>query len=484
MISRPIRLLFLICFFIVNTAWNGQEITISPAAQFLGIAHGAHLRPTYEYGQEILDFNALTGKDIAVLMYFSDWESVDVESGSFFDFFLLKKIQERMGDQGPVIMISWQPLNGRKKLAGKPACDRDYSGAIPLDDIINGHCDDYIRGFAQALKSRPERFLLRFAHEMNITDSPWWPGHYGQDASKYVQMWRHVHDLVESQNVTNVEWVWSPNYASNPGSSWNDLHNYYPGDIYVDWIGLSGYNWYSTRGVPWKTFQNLYHQVLVDLTCRYAKPQIIAEVGTVEGEPTKSGWIIEMYNQVPDYPFLRLVSYFNDFAYGSSASADFRVTTGTEESGHVAPLPQGSGVWTEAYSQAISRGIYRSDLPALAAVTPPHVYCGEATPVFLLTPDSSLIEPGETSLHSLIGLLYSEVQTVRLDLSQTPYFKDSFVSPAQLDTPWDIASITLIASASTPLGVYSIPVLVNSRELTIQVRVVSFVGKQYLPVIQ
>lgn len=481
---RVSRLLFVICFFLLNAGASNWEVSVSPAARLLGIAHAVHLRPTYEYGQEILDFNALVGKDIAVLMYFSDWKSFDVETGSFFDFFLLKKIQERMGDQGPVIMLSWQPINGRKILAGKPACEQDYSGTIPLDDIINGRCDRYIRGFAQALKSRPERFLLRFAHEMNITDSPWWPGHFGQDASKYVQMWRHAYDVFESENVPNVEWVWSPNYASNPKASWNDLHNYYPGDRYVDWIGLSGYNWYSTRGVPWKTFEDLYHQVLVDLACRYAKPQIIAEVGTVEGEPTKAGWIADMYDKTPNYPFLRLASYFNDFAYGSSTSADFRVTTSTAENGNVAPLPQGSGLWTEAYRLAIANGIYRSDLPDLASVTPPYVYCGENTPFFFVSPDSILIEPGDSSLHSLIGLLYDEVQTVSLDLSQLPYFRGSSVSPAQLDAPWDTASITLTASPSTPIGVYLVPVLVDAQRITIRVSVVSFAGRQYLPIIQ
>lgn len=478
------RLLFMIYFILSNSGASTWEATISPAARLLGIAHGVHLRPTYEYGQEILDFNTLTGKDIAVLMYFSDWKSVDIETGSFFDFFLLKKIEERMGNQGPVIMLTWQPINGRKSLAGKPACDQDYQGTIPLDDIIDGRCDRYIRGFAQALKSRPERFLLRFAHEMNISDSPWWPGHFGQDADKFIQMWRHVHDVLESQDVSNVEWVWSPNYASNPRTSWNDLYNYYPGDRYVDWIGLSGYNWYSTRGAPWKTFQDLYDQVLKDLACRYAKPQIIAEVGTVEGEPGKAGWITDMYDKMPDYPFLRLVSYFNDFAFANRTSADFRVTTGTEESGNVAPLPLGSGIWTEAYRGAIASEIYRPELPDLVSATPPHVYCGESAPFFLLSPENSLMEPGESSLHSLIGLLYEENQTVQLDLSQLPYFKGSFVSPARLDAPWDTAMITLTSAPSTPPGVYSVPVLVNGRRLTIQVEVATFVGRQFLPIIQ
>ena len=223
---------------------------------------------------------------------------------------------------------------------------------------------------------------------MNITDSPWWPGNWGSDdANLYVQMYQHVHDVIMggSEPPTNIEWVWSPNYASNPPDAWNAINNYYPGDAYVDWIGLSGYNWYNApgHGESWHSFNYLYDSVLTDFTCRYAKPQIIAEVGSVEGNGTtlsKADWITDLYQRAPSYPFLRSVVWFNDYAAASASQADFRVTTGSAAVGSadsVDPLPSGTHAWTNAYTSALSAPIYTSSLPSLAAATPSMVICDQ-----------------------------------------------------------------------------------------------------------
>jgi len=201
-------------------AWEGLGLdgsTLPPSgpAQVLGLAHAIHLRPTLNYGQEILNFSNLVGKRPAVVMYFMDWQGNPNASGleRYFDPYLLNTISNTLPVSArPAVMLTWQPLRGRQATG----CAQDYLEAIPLPDILNGKCDPYIRGFAQALKARPERFLIRFAHEMNISDSPWWVGHIGADPSLYVAVWRHVHRIFEEEGVSNVEWVWSPNYASNP----------------------------------------------------------------------------------------------------------------------------------------------------------------------------------------------------------------------------------------------------------------------------
>ncbi len=352
-------------------------------APSLDITHGAHLRPTVNYGDEILDFNALVGKDIGIVMYFLDWTGVSPTQA--FDDFLVNKIQEQVTNpsERPVVMLTWQPMKQNTAYG----CTQSYNGVIPPADIIAGNCDTYITQFAQELKSRSERFLLRFAHEMNISDSPWWPGNFGADASLYVQMWQHVYDVFELQGATNVEWVWSPNYASNPADAWNDIHNYYPGDTYLDWIGLSGYNWYDTR-IPsiWRSFDDLYNDVLADLACHYAKPQIIAEIGSVEGggsSPTKAEWIADTYTKAQNHPFLRSVIWFNDYAYANPSGADLRVTTGTAAEGGVNPLPSGSNTWTNAYSTALADAVYISSFPSLLDATPLASTCNSPFQLFI-----------------------------------------------------------------------------------------------------
>jgi beta-mannanase len=364
---------------------GGFELNVTPsfASGAEGITHAAHIRPTLEYGDEILDFNSLAGKNIGMLMYFLDWSGVSPTQA--FDPYLANKIQEQISNptDRPVIMLTWQPM----KQNNSYGCTQTYNGVIPPADVIAGNCDAYITQFALDLKSRSERFLLRFAHEMNITDSPWWPGNFGGDASLYVQMWQHVYDLFTAQSVTNVEWVWSPNYASNPADEWNGIHNYYPGNGYVDWIGLSGYNWYNTR-VPavWRTFEDLYDEVLKDFACSYAKPQVIAEIGSVEGGgavPTKADWILDAYQKAENYPFLRSIVWFNDYAYANPSGADFRVTTGTAQDGSVSSLPVGTNAWTNAYNQALSDITYVTDLPTLNDATPSQIFCNGAYATYL-----------------------------------------------------------------------------------------------------
>lgn len=54
---------------------------------------------------------------------------------------------------------------------------------------------------------------------------------------------------------------------------------------------------------------------------------------------SKAAWIRDAYSRAPSYPFLRVIQWFNDYAYADPNSADFRVTTSTAQDGSVQPLP-------------------------------------------------------------------------------------------------------------------------------------------------
>ena len=133
-----------------GTVLSAPSPTPSGPAQILGLAHAVHLRPTLNYGKEILDFSNLVGKRPALVMYFMDWQGNPNASGleRFFDPYLLNTISSTLPVyERPAIMLTWQPLHGRQATG----CAQDYPGAIPLTDILNGKCDLYIQGFAEAL---------------------------------------------------------------------------------------------------------------------------------------------------------------------------------------------------------------------------------------------------------------------------------------------------------------------------------------------
>ena len=454
----------------------------SSAATVLGIAHGAHLRPAfidygggkwYSYGDEVLGMNRLVGKDLAIVMYFVPW--------SAFDPFLLDDINKKVpAASRPVIMLTWEPSRDSK------GCDLGYNdGQGPLRAVNSGRCDGFIRQYARSVKARPERFIIRFAHEMNITDSAWWPGHYGLDANAYVSMFRRVRQIFREEGAANAEFMWSPNYASNGGDQWNNIYNYWPGDAYVDWIGLSGYNWYGWRSRPWEEYDVLYDGVLRDLACRYAKPVIISEIGSVDGpsDNAKANWVAHLYDDLDDYPFVRGIVWFNDFAYGNRGNADFRVTTGGQDcqqnggcSG-VQPLSGAAGQQTtNAYLSSVRKSYFSSKLPSLAQATPPYTLCGAPPKPFSLSSSTVAAKPGSTTTITLQGFLYSSQTQISMEL---PAGVTGTASPSTLPPPWGVSTIKLTASSKLAQGVQTGTIRAGSTSLPITF--VNLKPRVYLP---
>ncbi|WP_217631238.1 glycosyl hydrolase [Modestobacter sp. DSM 44400] len=81
---------------------------------------------------------------------------------------------------------------------------------------------------------------IRLMHEMNGNWYPWGSGANGNQPGEFVLAWRHVHDRFTALGVTNVAWTWAPNAVYTGGAPLAPL---YPGDAYVDAVGLSNYNW-------------------------------------------------------------------------------------------------------------------------------------------------------------------------------------------------------------------------------------------------
>jgi beta-mannanase len=156
---------------------------------------------------------------------------------------------------------------------------------------------------------------------MNGSWFPWGVGANGNSAADYVAMWRHVHDLFVAAGATNVTFVWCPSVDMQ--RSLAPLASLYPGDAYVDWTGLDGYNWGSNSAGNkggWLTFDEVYHSTYQEIanTIAPTKPMIVAEVGSTEHGGSKAAWITDMLTvQLPRrYPQIRGVVWFEQKADG------------------------------------------------------------------------------------------------------------------------------------------------------------------------
>ena len=150
--------------------------------------------------------------------------------------------------------------------------------------ILNGSSDGQIARNARRLRRFGRPLLLRWGWEMNGSWYAWSAAHNGDDASGYVRSWQRLHDIFREEGADNVSWVWSPNWNDSPDEAWNRMDEYYPGDTYVDWVGVSGYN--LRRETPQTLFKPIYDAY----TSR--KPLMITEVGAQDrGGRTKADWI-------------------------------------------------------------------------------------------------------------------------------------------------------------------------------------------------
>jgi hypothetical protein len=179
--------------------------------------------------------------------------------------------------------------------------------AFQLEDVAAGSYDTYIREFAEGARAWGHPFFLRFNWEMNSDWFPWAEGANGNAPGQFVPAWRRVHDIFTSVGATNATWVWCPYAHAKERSSGSkqrhgSLARYYPGDAYVDWTCLDGFNW-ATNGVnpqPWRSFDEIFGRSYRTIVEKVApsKPMLLAEMASGGGGRAKSLWIKDMFEQL------------------------------------------------------------------------------------------------------------------------------------------------------------------------------------------
>ncbi len=193
--------------------------------------------------------------------------------------------------------------------------------------IVDGSQDALIRARAAAIKAFGKPVFLRWGAEMNGDWFTWSGRQNGNDPSGFVAAWRHIHDVFAAAGVSNASWVWAPNADSHPGgtdlTSWNNWTNYYPGDQYVDWVGIDGYNW---GGAQWQSFGSVVGPVYDSYAGR--KPIMIAETGSVENGGDKAAWITAAQLWMKSHGAVRAFVYFDTDQ--SSSGIDWRIQTSPE----------------------------------------------------------------------------------------------------------------------------------------------------------
>ena len=229
-----------------------------------------------------------------IVVFFLQWPSMDSQDGDPFPGESLEAIWRT----GAIPCLTWEPMY----------YSAGHEFMIPCQAILNGAYDPYLLKFAKQAASWKRPFMIRLAHEMNIERYHWGTkkSEYGpQSPSIYQRMYRYVVDMFQKAGAQNVLWVFCPNSESVPNTSydpracWNRIEDYYPGNTYVDVLGIDGYNWGTTQtkakngwDSQWKEFAAIFHPAWETLRqLAPHKPIIVFETASVSQGGDKGLWI-------------------------------------------------------------------------------------------------------------------------------------------------------------------------------------------------
>jgi hypothetical protein len=181
--------------------------------------------------------------------------------------------------------------------------------------------DAYLRGWARAAAAAGIPIFLRFASEMNGN----WMAYSG-DPERYIEKWRLVFRVMREE-APNVAMVWCP--FSSPR---DNIPRYYPGDDWVDWVGVNIYSVYYHNNdlAQYGADEDPRHELRA-VYDRYAaaKPIMICEYAASHrcrcmGGDTVSFALAKMaalYDALPaEFPRVKCVQWFSWDTLGSNAA--------------------------------------------------------------------------------------------------------------------------------------------------------------------
>lgn len=203
-----------------------------------------------------------------------------------------------------------------------------------LYDILDGRYDDYFNNYAQDVKTFGHPILLRLDNEMNGLWCPYAGYFFSKDSDLFKAVWRHIYDIFTANQVTNVLWVWNPNDESMPRAKWNHFLNYYPGNDYVDIVGMTGYNPGTTvAGETWREFADIYDPLYAKYSRLFDQPLIIGEFSSSSVGGDKPTWMQKMFDQIGKYDRLKVAIWWNhcDFDANGNITHPYRMDNNLAE---------------------------------------------------------------------------------------------------------------------------------------------------------
>jgi hypothetical protein len=261
--------------------------------------------------ERILAFDSLTGNP-AIWVYFSNnW---------FKGIKFPQKEVEIISALEKIPFIRMMPRSG--------FIENKQDPIYTMKKIIDGKFDKELIQYAKDARNFGKSLIIEFGTEVN---GDWfsWNGKYngGEEKDNYGNpdipdgperfrdAYKHIINIFRAENANNVTWVFHVSDNSSPEEDWNLMSAYYPGDDYIDWIGVSIYG-SQEPGEQWNSFTDLMDKCYIELCgISKSKPLAVLEFGVIE-DPVygnKAKWIQNALQSLRDnkYSRIKAMSYWH-----------------------------------------------------------------------------------------------------------------------------------------------------------------------------
>lgn len=267
-----------------------RKITLGAWTEGLFEANTKTLHP-----EKLSEFENLINKKLTVAHFYIGWESLNKP--------------EFISHLDTINNNGWQPM-----VNVNPYFFESCLSDLPLyEAIAAGVCDDFLHAAGKNLSQIKNPFYFVFAWEMNNDQHQWSIPYSASTPKDFVNAWRHVHTIFEEEGVKNIIWVFCPNVPENKSLTYSQ---FYPGDGFVDWLGIDGYNWGTTqKWSSWVSFEGVFTGAYKSITeLSPDKPLVIAEVNSTDQGGDKSKWYEDAFLvQIPhNFPKIKMIVIFNE----------------------------------------------------------------------------------------------------------------------------------------------------------------------------
>ena len=227
--------------------------------------------------QRIRAFEQLAGKEIVWAYFSNNWgDHILFPSGAI----------HTIHEAGRVPFIRLMARSDFEE--GGP--DERYT----LQRILDGDFDDELTAWARDAAASGIPLLAEFGTEVNGDWFPWNGRYHGggettgygdpalpDGPERFRDAYRHIITLCRENGADNITWFFHADAYSQPEEAWNNFENYYPGDDYIDWLGISVYG-PQKKGETLQSFEEILTDIYYRITEMSDKPLAVLEFGVTE----------------------------------------------------------------------------------------------------------------------------------------------------------------------------------------------------------